>query len=196
MKMISGPIPKAMASLLHDLMTCLASCCRLLGPACATSELSFVTFVFLCALNAGWPIAQTLQAGFLENEKYPPSRQKSTKNKTKRPGSHLEPGRVEGGAGGAPEAGARAGSFSSFLRACLLDSPGFSLSCVSGPRFSPACSPRFSGGPSSILLVSPRFSSGPSPPPKSNQTGLGPSRAPEPATEPILGKIEAKEKKH
>ena len=80
---------------------------------------------------------------FLENEKFPPKKQKSTKNETKRPGMAWKPpgapGGVEGGAGGAPgRAGVRAPRFSSFLRACLLDSPRFSLSCVIGPRFSPA----------------------------------------------------------
>ena len=51
---------------------------------------------------------------FLENEKYPPSRQKSTKNETKRPGSHLEPlGGLKGGPGGPRRLGPGPARFSS-----------------------------------------------------------------------------------
>ena len=72
---------------------------------------------------------------FLENEKYPPSRQKSTKNETKRPGSHLEPlGGLKGGPGGPRRLGPGPARFSSFVlvspgvppRGSLLDSPRFS----------------------------------------------------------------------
>ena len=103
------------------------------------------------------------------------------------PGSHLKggPGGPRGGLGSgllvSPRFSGRASSIplvSPFLVSLVLDSPRPVSSILRGS-----------------LLDSPRFSSAPSPPPKSSQTGLGPSRAPEPATEPILGKIEAKRKK-
>ena len=61
---------------------------------------------------------------FLENEKFPPKKQKSTKNETKRPGMAWKPPGAPGGlkgAEGAPgRAGVRAGGASFFLLVSLV----------------------------------------------------------------------------
>ena len=135
---------------------------------------------------------------FLENEKFPPKKQKSTKNETKRPGMAWKPpgapGGVEGGAGGAPGGGWGQGS--SFL----LVSPGVP------PRFPsflpflchwssilPGQSPRFSGGPSSILLVSPLR---PPRPQNPARQALDPAELQNPPQSQFWAKLRPKEKKH